>query len=175
MSEKPGRWGDIDEAMLKARRRRHTIRQIVTGLSILGIICCFISTLLGVTQGILGQWWIKPPRYPNAVETRYEEGQVCRMYALGVYCYEWFYETEDSVETVIDYYENLDWRFHDPMVFEWRRGRRFNLAWVTEDCVTVLGDRFCYQIIVRPAPGEENLTQIYILERSQVGDIQSVR
>lgn len=170
-----GQWSPPDEATIRARHRWSKVRSVVIGLLIIVSICCFFSTLLGVTQSYLGQWWMHVPRYPGAQQTRRLEGEVCRMYAMSVYCFEWFYRTDASVEEVVDYYEDLSWRFHDPMLFEWRQGRRFNKAWVADDCDRILGDTFCYQIIVRPDPDKDEFTQIYILERSGIGDIQSVR
>jgi len=92
------------------------------------------------------------------------EGEVCLMTSPGVYCYEWYYRTNDSVEEVVDYYENLAWRFHKPVKFEWRRGRRFaSLNWVAEDNVRIFSNICGYQIIVHPSSDGD--TEVYILER----------
>jgi hypothetical protein len=161
-----------DEETLKKRRRRARVKQIVTGALVVFGVCFFVSFLLGVPQSYAGEWWMKPPRYPDAELERFRDGEVCLMHQPGVYCYEWFYRTEDSIEEVKSYYESLSWRFHAPIAFEWRKGRRFTRAWVAEDCIMLTSNLSCYQIIVHPAPGQEDVTELYILERGAVGDFR---
>jgi hypothetical protein len=174
MSETSSRWKRPDEASLRARRRRACLTQTIVACTLGTCLCLFISGFFGVPQSFLGQWWMKPPRYPDAVRFMYEEGwmlhegEVCQMTSPGIYCYEWYYRTDDSIEEVIAYYENLEWRFHDPIKFEWRRGRRFNPNWVAESNVRILSNICGYQIIVHPSPDED--TEIYILERGAMGD-----
>jgi hypothetical protein len=158
-----------DEASMRARRRRSTIALVVGLFVVASIFCCFISGLIGVPQSFIGQWWMKPPRYPGAVEVDFREGQVCLMQSPGEYCYEWFYRTPDSEGQVIDYYRRLEWPLHSPITFEWRRGRRFGLAWVAESCIGITSNVSCYQIIVHPS-GEGD-TEVYILERGAIGAI----
>jgi hypothetical protein len=88
----------------------------------------------------------------------------------GVYCNEWYYRTNSSVENVISHYENLEWTFHPKITFEWRRGRRFGVNWVAEDCVRILSNLSCYQIIAHPSADGD--TEIYILERGAMGEIR---
>ncbi|NBD36691.1 MAG: hypothetical protein GVY30_11940 [Chloroflexi bacterium] len=161
-----------DEETLKKRRRRARVKQIITIALVAFGICFFVSFLLGVPQSYAGEWWMKPPRYPNAELNDFRDGQVCQMHQPGVYCYEWFYRTEDSIEDVKSYYETYAWRFHDSITFEWRKGRRFTKAWVAEDCIMLTSNLSCYQMIVHPAPGEEDVTELYILERGAVGDFR---
>ena len=175
MGEALGKWRAPDDRTIDARRRRACLSQVIIALAATCFFCLFISGLFGVPQSFLGQWWMKPPRYPNAVEYLYDEGwmlhegEVCLMTSPGVYCYEWYYRTNDSVEEVKAYYENLEWRFHDPIEFEWRRGRRFaGNNWVAEDNVMVLSNICGYQIIVHPSPDGD--TEVYILERGAMGD-----
>ena len=75
---------------------------------------------------------------------------------------------KDSVEDIVTYYESLNWRFHAPIRFEWKRGRRFGLNWVAEDNVRVFSNICGYQIIVRPSPDGDS--EVYILERGAMGD-----
>jgi hypothetical protein len=97
------------------------------------------------------------------------EGEVCQMTSPGVYCYEWYYRTNDSIEEVVDYYEGLEWRFHRPIEFEWRRGRRFaGSNWVAEDNVRIFSNICGYQIIVHTSP--DGGTEVYTLERGAMGD-----
>ncbi|MDY6877686.1 MAG: hypothetical protein SWK90_16005 [Chloroflexota bacterium] len=175
MSEIISQWKNLDEATLRARRRRVCLRRVVFALAAAASVCLFISVLLGVLQSFLGQWWMKPPRYPNAVQFTYEEGwmlhegEVCQMGSPGVYCYEWYYRTDDSVEEVVAYYKDLEWRLHSPIKFEWRRGRRFaGPNWVAEDNIMIFSNICGYQIIVHPSPDGD--TEIYILERGAMGD-----
>jgi hypothetical protein len=174
MSEVSSRWQMPDERTRRIRRIRGCLNQIVIAGVVASSFCLFISALFGVPQSFIGQWWIKPPRYPGAVRHEYEEGwmlhegEVCQMGSPGVYCYEWYYRTNDSVEEVVAYYENLAWRFHAPIEFEWRRGRRFGLNWVAEDNVRIFSNICGYQIIVRPSPDGD--TEVYILERGAMGD-----
>ena len=170
MSEILKRWEMPDEATLRARRRRACLTQVLLASIALACFCLFISTLLGVPQSLLGEWWMKPPRYPGAVQVKFAEGEVCLMPAPGVYCYEWFYRTSDSVEEVIAHYESLEWRFHPKIQFEWKRGRRFTLSWVADDCVRLLSNISCYQIIVHPSPDNDNDTEVYILEHGGMGE-----
>lgn len=159
-----------DEASMRSRRRRRTIA-LVVGLCLLASsLCCFITILLGVPQSFIGQWWMKPPRYPGAAEVDFREGEVCLMPAPGLYCYEWFYRTADTEGQVIDYYQHLEWPLHAPLTFEWRKGRRFSQAWVAESCIYIVSNISCYQIIVHPS-GEGD-TEVYILERGAMGDIR---
>jgi hypothetical protein len=163
------RWKTPDEATLRARHRRACLSQVLLACLALACFCLFISTLLGVPQSLLGELWMKPPRYPGAVQVKYAEGEVCLMPAPGVYCYEWFYRTNDPLEEVVAYYEGLEWRFHPKIKFEWTRGRRFGLNWVAGDCVRLLSNLSCYQIIVHPSP--DNDTEVYILEHGGMGEI----
>lgn len=158
-----------DEASMRWRRRRSTIAMVVGLCTIACVFCCFVSVLLGVPQSFIGQWWMKPPRYPGAVEVDFREGQVCVMQSPGVYCYEWFYRTPDPEGQVIDHYRHLEWPLHAPFTFEWRKGRRFDMAWVAESCIYVVSNVSCYQIIVHPS-GEGD-TEVYILERGAMGGI----
>ena len=158
-----------DEASMRGRRRRATILAVVGFFLVASVFCLFISVMLGVPQSFLGQWWMKPPRYPGAVQTDFREGEVCLMQSPGVYCYEWFYRTPDTEGQVIDYYKHREWPLHLPFTFEWRRGRRFDTAWVAESCIYVISNASCYQIIVHPS-GEGD-TEVYILERGAMGDI----
>jgi len=164
-------WEKPDEAKMRFRQRVGCVKQVI--LAIFGAIffCLFVSGLFGVPQSFLGEWWMRPPRYPNAALHKFREGEVCLMTSPSVYCYEWFYRTDDPVEEVIAYYENLEWRFHEPIQFEWRRGRRFGLNWVAEDNVRILSNICGYQIIVHPAP--EGNTEVYILERGAMGDYRA--
>ena len=175
MSEVFEKWQEPDKATIRDRRRRACMNQVILALVAFSGFCLFISGLFGVPQSFLGQWWMKPPRYPNAVQFTYEEGwmlhagEVCQMGSPGVYCYEWYYRTNDSVEEVTAYYEALEWRFHSPIEFEWRRGRRFaGLNWVAEDNVMIFSNICGYQIIVHPSPDGD--TEVYILERGAMGD-----
>jgi hypothetical protein len=163
--------GTPDEGTRRARRRRGTILLAAGLLLFLCAFCLFISILLGVTQSYLGQWWMKPPRYPGAVQVDYKEGEVCMMPVPGAYCYEWFYRTPDTEEQVLDYYTQREWPLHNRFVFEWRKGRRFTTAWVAESCVYILSNISCYQIIVHPS-GEGD-TEVYILERGAMGDFKA--
>jgi hypothetical protein len=163
-------WKMPDEATIRARRRRAFLNQAIIALAAVSLFCCFISVLLGVVQSFLGQWWMKPPQYPGAILVKHAEGEVCQMPAPGVYCYESFYRTDDSVEGVIAYYEGLEWPLHRKITFEMKRGRRFGLNWVAEDCVRILSNVCCYQIIVHPSP--DGHTEIYILERGAMGKIE---
>lgn len=154
---------------MRAHRRRNLILALV-GLATAALLFCgFISVLVGVPQSFVGQWWMKPPRYPGAVQVDFREGEVCLMQSPGVYCYEWFYRTPDSEGQVIDYYRRLEWPLHPRISFEWRKGRRFTLAWVAESCIPILSNVSCYQIIVHPS-GEGD-TEVYILERGAMGEI----
>jgi hypothetical protein len=178
MSEAVKQWEMPDEAKIRARHRRACLNQVVLAFVGVAFFCLFISALFGVPQSFLGQWWMKPPRYPNALEFFHEEGwmlhegEVCQMTSPGVYCYEWYYRTDDSIEDIIAYYENLEWRFHPQIKFEWRRGRRFaQRNWVAEANVRILSNICGYQIIVHPSPDGD--TEIYILERGAMGDYRA--
>lgn len=167
-SEAPGSWREIDEAAARARRRRVWLSRVVVGLASPACFCLFISSLFGVPQSFVGQWWMKPPRYPAAVEVDYAEGEICQMLSPGTYCYEWYYHTNDSVEEVIAYFQGYEWRFHREIDFERGRGRRFggsNL--VAEDDVRIFSNICGYQIVVHPS--SEGDTEIYILERGAMG------
>jgi len=175
MNEVTSQSRTLDEATIRARRRRACLNQVVIAFAVTSCFCLFISTLFGVPQSYLGQWWMKPPRYPNAVPFTYEEGwmlhagEVCQMGSPGVYCYEWYYRTDDTVEEVVAYYEDLEWRFHSSIKFEWRHGRRFGAPnWVAEDNVMIFSNVCGYQIIVHPSPDGD--TEVYILERGAMGD-----
>jgi len=168
MGKVTSRWKTPDEAAMRARQRRACLNQVILVFAAAASLCLFISVLLGVPQSFLGQWWVKPPRYPGAVEIKYAEGEVCLMPAPGVYCYEWYYRTDDAVEEVVAYYEGLEWRFHPKVTFEWRRGRRFGLNWVAEDNIRIFSNICGYQIIVHPSSDGD--TEIYILERGAMGD-----
>jgi hypothetical protein len=170
MSEVFKRWSKPDESTLRSRRRRACLNQVALALAGVSLLCLFISVLIGVPQSFAGQWWMKPPRYPGAVEVKFAEGEVCQMPAPGVYCYEWYYRTDDPVEEVIAYYEDLERRFHPDITFEWGRGRRFGLNWVAESCIRILSNISCYQIIVHPATDGD--TEVYILERGAMGEIR---
>ena len=177
MSQVFKRWKKPDDATLRGRRRRALVTQVIVGVLSVACFCLFITGLFGVPQSFLGQWWMKPPRYPNAVPFSYEEGwmlhegEVCQMTSPGVYCYEWYYRTNDSIEDVIAYYEQVKWPLHSEIEFEWRRGRRFGLNWVAESNVRIFSNVSGYQIIVRPSPDGD--TEIYILERGAVGDYRA--
>ena len=174
MNEASKRWEKPDERTRRIRRIRGCLNQVIIVGVVATSFCLFISGLFGVPQSFVGQWWMKPPRYPGAVRYEYEEGwmlhegEVCQMGSPGVYCYEWYYRTNDSVEDIVAYYENLTWRFHAPIKFEWRRGRRFGPNWVAEDNVRVFSNICGYQIIVRPSPDGDS--EVYILERGAMGD-----
>jgi hypothetical protein len=175
MSEIIRKWKSLDESTIQARDRRTCLTRVLLACLVFSFFCLFITSLFGVPQSFVGQWWMKPPRYPNAVEHIYEEGwmlregEVCQMGSPGVYCYEWYYRTNDSIEEVIDYYETLDWRLHEPIEFEWRRGRRFaGENWVAESNVHIFSNICGYQIIVHPSPDGD--TEVYILERGAMGD-----
>jgi len=161
--------GMPSETQMRARRRRNIVLGTVGIFTAALLFCGFIAGMLGVPQSFIGQWWMKPPRYPGAVQTDFKEGQVCLMQSPGVYCYEWFYRTPDTEGQVIDYYKRLEWPLHSPITFEWRKGRRFTLTWVAESCIAILSNVSCYQIIVHPA-GDGN-TEVYILERGAMGEI----
>ncbi len=122
--------------------------------------------MLGVPQSFLGEWWVKPPRYPGAVLVDYRKGEVCQMPAQATYCYEWFYRTQDPVDQVKAYFEGLNRGFRPPIQFEWKRGQRFGLNWVAEACRSVISTQSCFQIIVHPVDGE---TEVYILEYGRMG------
>lgn len=169
MSEVFERWKMPDESTIRAHRRRAWLNRIVLGFAIVAGFCLFISVLIGVPQSFVGELWMKPPRYPGAVEVKFAEGEVCLMPAPGVYCYEWYYRTDDSVEEVIAYYQDLKWWFHPEIKFEWKRGRRFGLNWVAGSCTRVVSNVSCYQVIVHPAP--EGDTEVYILENGAMGKI----
>jgi len=169
MSEVFERWKMPDESTIRARSRRAWLNRIVLGLAIVAGFCLFISVLIGVPQSFVGELWMKPPRYPGAVEVKFAEGEVCLMPAPGVYCYEWYYRTDDSVEEVIAYYQDLKWWFHPEIKFEWKRGRRFGLNWVAGSCTRVVSSVSCYQVIVHPAP--EGDTEVYILENGAMGKV----
>jgi len=169
MSEVFKRWKMPDESTIRARSRRAWLNRIVLGLAIVAGFCLFISVLIGVPQSFVGELWMKPPRYPGAVEVKFAEGEVCLMPAPGVYCYEWYYRTDDSVEEVIAYYQDLKWWFHPEIKFEWKRGRRFGLNWVAGSCTRVVSNVSCYQVIVHPAP--EGDTEVYILENGAMGKV----
>jgi len=169
MSEVFKRWKKPDESTIRARGRRACMSRIVLALAVVGCFCLFVSLLLGVPQSFVGQWWMSPPRYPSAVEVKFAEGEVCLMPAPGVYCYEWYYRTDDSVEDIVAYYQDLKWRFHPQITFEWKRGRRFGLNWVAESCAQTMSNISCYQIIAHPAP--EGDTEVYILENGAMGKI----
>jgi hypothetical protein len=160
-----------DEASRQARRRRNTIIGVLGLFLIASAFCLFIGILLGVPQSYIGQWWMKPPRYPGAVQVDFREGQVCTMNRPGAYCYEWFYRTPDTEGQVIDYYQRLEWFAHAPFAFEWRKGRRFDTAWVAESCIYIASNVSCYQIIVHPS-GEGD-TEVYVLERGAMGGFGS--
>ena len=155
----------IDDAVLQVRRRRATVKRVVSILLGVSLFCCFISGLLGVPQSFLGQWWMKPPRYPRAELVDYREGEVCQPGSPGVYCYEWYYQTSDSVEDVLAYYENVKWPLHAPITFEWRLGRRFKDNWVAEQILPLVGNVSAYQIIVLPSLEVADQTLVYILEQ----------
>jgi len=169
MSEVFKRWKMPDESTIRARSRRAWLNRIVLGLAIVAGFCLFISVLIGVPQSFVGELWMKPPRYPGAVEVKFAEGEVCLMPAPGVYCYEWYYRTDDPVEEVIAYYQDLKWWFHPEIKFEWKRGRRFGLNWVAGSCTRVVSNVSCYQVIVHPAP--EGDTEVYILENGAMGKV----
>ena len=155
----------VTERVLNKNRRQAFIRRILFLLFGLSLFCCFISGLLGVPQSFLGEWWMKPPRYPDAELIDYREGEVCQLGSPGVYCSEWFYQTTDSVAAVRAYYEGVNWPLHAPLTFEWRKGRRFKENWVTERTLNLIGNVSAYQIIVLPSFEAEGQTLIYILER----------
>ncbi|MEA3309489.1 MAG: hypothetical protein U9Q70_08265 [Chloroflexota bacterium] len=155
----------IDDAVLQVRRRRATVKRVLLILLGLSLFCCFISGLLGVPQSFLGQWWMKPPRYPGAELVDYREGEVCQLGSPGVYCYEWYYQTADSVEKVQAYYEDVRWPLHPSITFEWCRGQRFNENWVAERTLNLVGNVSAYQIILLPAFEDEGQTLVYILEQ----------
>ncbi|MCD4738760.1 MAG: hypothetical protein K8R89_05820 [Anaerolineae bacterium] len=159
------RAAEIDDVVLRTRRRRAAVKRILLILLGASLFCCFISSLLGVPQSFLGQWWMKPPRYPEAELVDYREGEVCQLGSPGVYCYEWYYQTTDSLGEVRAYYENVKWPLHAPITFEWRRGRRFKENWVAEQILPLIGNVSAYQIIVLPSFEVEDQTLIYILER----------
>lgn len=156
-----------EEKAARARQVRALARNVALATLIIVCLCTSISALFGVPQSFVGQWWMKPPRYPNAVLFTYDEGAICHMPLPAVYCYEWYYRTDDPVEKVIEYYEDLNWPLHAPIRFEWRRGARFGMSWVAEDNVRILSNVCGYQIIVHPSP--EGNTEIYILERGAMG------
>ena len=85
MSEMFEKWQEPDEATLRGRHRRACLNQVTLAFVAFSCFCLFISSLFGVPQSFLGQWWMKPPRYPNAVQFTYEEGwmlhegEVCQM------------------------------------------------------------------------------------------------
>ncbi len=167
-----------DDATVKWRRRVLLLRQVVLILAVFSCFCLFIAGLFGVPQSFVGQWWMKPPRYPNASPYEYREGwmrregEVCLMTSPAVYCYEYYYRTDDTVEQVIDYYEKLAWSLHDPIQFEWRQGMRFaSKNWVAENNVRIFSNICGYQIIVHPS--RDGDTEIYILERGAMGDYRS--
>jgi hypothetical protein len=170
MGEVASQWKADDEAALRARKRRGLVNRVILSFAVAAGFCLFISVLIGAPQSFLGQWWMKPPRYPNAVQVEFAEGEVCLTPAPGVYCYEWYYRTDDSVEDVIAYYEGLEWRFHPQITFEWRRGRRFGLSWVAEANIRVLSNVCGYQIIVHPSSDGD--TEIYVLERGAMGSFR---
>lgn len=151
------------------RRWQNCLSRAALLALLFGALGCLVAVMLGVPQSFLGQWWMKPPRYPNATLARYAEGEVCLMPAPAVYCYEWFYRTPDSEGRVLEYYSKVNWPLHAAIAFEWRKGRRFDQAWVAERCLHVISTVSCYQIIVHPS-GEGD-TEIYILERGAMGDI----
>lgn len=177
MSEVFGRWKKPDDATLRGRQRRALVKQAIVGVLSVACFCLFVTGLFGVPQSFLGQWWMKPPRYPNAVPFSYDEGwmlhegEVCQMTSPGVYCYEWYYRTDDSIEDIIAYYGQVKWPLHSQIKFEWRRGRRFGLNWVAESNVRIFSNISGYQIIARPSPDGD--TEIYILERGAVGDYRA--
>jgi len=167
--------GQYDEASIRRRRLFLLLRQLVIILVAFSCFCLFISGLFGVPQSFVGEWWMKPPRYPNALPYEYKEGwmrregEVCLMTSPAVYCYEYYYRTADTIEQVVEYYESVEWPFHAPIEFEWRRGRRFGSKnWVAEDNIWVFSNIIGYQIIVHPSPDGD--TEIYILERGGMGD-----
>jgi len=161
-----------DEAAMRARRRRSCLLYAILAFTVVCLFCLLISALMGVPQMFFGWWWMSPPRYPDAVLVKYVEGEVCQSFQPAVFCYEYHYRTDDSVEDVIAYYENLDWALHDPIKFEWQRGRRFGFNWVAEHCIRYVGHVACFQIIARPSLDEQGNTEIYILERGAVGEIR---
>jgi hypothetical protein len=175
MNEVSNGWKRPDESRTRFWRRRACLNRVIVACVAISCFCLFISGLFGVPQSFLGQWWMKPPRYPNTVPFTYDEGwmlhegEVCQMTSPGIYCYEWYYRTSDSIEEVIAYYEDVNWPFHSEITFEWRRGRRFAaLNWVAEDNVRIFSNVCGYQIVVHPSPDGD--TEIYILERGAMGD-----
>ncbi len=159
-------WQLPDETAMRRNLRRDRLMRLAWFLLGAFLFCLLISCMLGVPQSFIGEWWVKPPRYPDAILVQYKEGEVCHMPAPAVYCYEWFYRTDDPVDEVKAYFEGLDRGFRPAVRFEWKQGRRFGYNWVAEDCRGVLSTRSCFQIIVHPV-GQE--TEVYILEYGQMG------
>lgn len=159
-------WNIPDKGTIRRNLRRERLTRLAWILLAVFLFCLFISCLLGVPQSFLGEWWVKPPRYPGATLVDYWEGEVCQMPAPATYCYEWFYWTQDPVDQVKAYFEGLDRGFRPPIRFEWKRGQRFGLNWVAEACRSVISTQSCFQIIVRPVEGG---TEVYILESGRMG------
>ncbi len=159
-------WQIPDEATLRRNLRWERVNRLAWLLLGVVFFCLLISCILGVPQSFLAEWWVRPPRYPGASLVEYRKGEVCQMPAPAVYCYEWFYRTEDSVEEVKAYFEGLGRGFRPAVRFEWKRGQRFGPNWVAEACRFVLSAQSCFQIIVHPVDGE---TEVYILEYGRMG------
>jgi hypothetical protein len=159
-------WNIPDEETLRRNLRRERLTRLAWILLGVLLFCLLISCMLGVPQSFLGEWWVKPPRYPGATLVDYRKGEVCQMPARATYCYEWFYRTQDPVDQVKAYFEGLDRGFRPPIRFEWKRGQRFGPNWVAAGCRAVISTLSCFQIIVRPVNGE---TEVYILESGRMG------
>ncbi|MGB9722619.1 MAG: hypothetical protein ACP5OO_05410 [Chloroflexia bacterium] len=155
-----------DEKTRFFRKWRNTLAWLSPFFVALLILCLLVSLLLGGPQSFLGQWWMRPPRYPEAQELDYRVGEICSMPAPAVYCYEWWYRTPDSLEQVRSYYENLEWWGHAKISFVWKRSHRYGPAWTADSCTAIISTVSCYQITLLP---EDAGTTLYILEAGAMG------
>lgn len=158
--------GMPDETTRRFRKLRNTLAWLSPFLVFLLLLCLVVSLLLGGPQSFIGQWWMRPPRYPDAQEFDYRAGEICSMPAPAVYCYEWWYRTPDAPEKVKAYYEGLEWWGHPRISFEWKRSHRYGLAWTADSCISVVSAVSCYQIVLLP---QEAGTTVYILEAGSMG------
>jgi hypothetical protein len=146
-------WGEYDQVAAETNLRRARRTAWLTALSAVLALACFISTLLGVTQSYVGQWWAAPPAYPGATLTSRSYGETCPaafVQTLAAYCVESFYETGSTSEWVVTYYEDLrELRFPSGLVFKTENAYPFGEQRSARTCRTILGYRSCAQVTVQ--------------------------